>query len=256
MLEPVSQVDDSNYHRLGNKLVGESRSSRMARVRRQSGTSTPTLGLVGPSPLGPGGTGSGLAEHLARLDSPYDFSSGGQIVGPIYGLMSGAAAGAVIAILGNAFGVKPSNSAMAAIVAGSTVALAAPKVYGASYQAEMGLPGRVLTTAAMGTGAFAILASLGGGRYAERTLGEVFEGRNLMKIAGYSLVTIAGSILLGYQTIWGAKPGTFSNAMFTAAPLGLAAGVVAGFAHGAIRKSEISQILADPVGEVMLPHIG
>ncbi len=34
MMQPVSVVNNKNYHLLGNRLVGESHSSRMARVKR------------------------------------------------------------------------------------------------------------------------------------------------------------------------------------------------------------------------------
>jgi hypothetical protein len=48
MMKPVSAVDNSNYHLLGNQLKGESHSSRMARVHAmQRGQGEPTLQPMG-----------------------------------------------------------------------------------------------------------------------------------------------------------------------------------------------------------------
>ncbi len=48
MMKPVSAVDNSNYHLLGNQLKGESHSSRMARVHAmQRGQGEPTLQPLG-----------------------------------------------------------------------------------------------------------------------------------------------------------------------------------------------------------------
>ena len=46
-MKPVSAVDGSNYHLLGNQLRGESHSSRMARVYRNNQNHTPSLQPLG-----------------------------------------------------------------------------------------------------------------------------------------------------------------------------------------------------------------
>ena len=51
MMEPVSYVGESNYHRLGNKLKGETTAARMRRVRQRNPAHVPTLDAK-PSQLG------------------------------------------------------------------------------------------------------------------------------------------------------------------------------------------------------------
>ena len=227
MLEPVSQVNESNYSRLGNQLVGESYASRMARVRRQAGASEPTLGAARP---------------LGTLDPTYGVSSFKQVTGPIYGVMAGATAGAAIGIVGNAMQWESGKTAMAAIVAGSTVALAAPGAYGAVYQSEMGLAGRVLTSITVASGAFMALSVMGQGKWAEKTMGDIFQRDNLGSVVGTGIAALAATAGLIGATALSSK-GTFMNAMFTAAPIALVAGMVAGFSHGAVRRSDVSETI-------------
>jgi len=230
MLEPASQVDESNYARLGNRLVGESYASRMARVRRQAGTSEPTL-MAG-----------------SALDvGTYDFSSTKQIVGPIYGLMAGAAAGAIVGIIGNRLGMDANRSTGTAIVLGSTVALLAPQAYGATYQNEMKFPGRALTSGVLAVGLAGLITSQTEGSLADF---RPFKDRwTVLKTAGLAIGGALAVIAVGWGTV-ASKKGSFSNAMFTAAPLGLAAGVVGGFAHGAVRNSEISHAVSDSLDRI------
>ena len=66
------------------------------------------------------------------------------------------------------------------------------------------------------------------------------------KTLAWSVGALLATTILGWQTFT-AEKGSFSNAMFTAAPLGLAAGIAGGFAHGAVRQSEVSNKVSDLV---------
>lgn len=97
MMEPVSYVGESNYHRLGNKLKGETTSARMRRVRQRNPAHVPTLDAT-PSQLG------GVGDSLKW---------GGNFVADIIG---GAAYGASIgAVAGLATSKKTPNFIATAI---------------------------------------------------------------------------------------------------------------------------------------------
>lgn len=82
MMEPVSYVGESNYHRLGNKLKGETTAARMRRVRQRNPAHVPTLDAK-PSQLG------GVGDYL---NSGVNFVA--DIVGgAAYGASIGAVAG-------------------------------------------------------------------------------------------------------------------------------------------------------------------
>ena len=135
-MKPVSTVDGSNYHLLGNQLRGESHSSRMARVYKQNNNHSPTL-----QPLG------GVTDFTSQLGGP---------------LFVAALAGATIGFLNT--GAYPSNKSLkkkgirgmygsaitGAVLAGSISA--SDPAYGSSYDGmEMGqLLGLVVTGALAG----------------------------------------------------------------------------------------------------------
>ena len=80
MMEPVSYVGESNYHRLGNKLKGETTAARMRRVRQRNPAHVPTLDAK-PSQLG------GVVDYLNL--------SGNLLVDIVGGAAYGASIGAV-----------------------------------------------------------------------------------------------------------------------------------------------------------------
>ena len=89
MMEPVSYVGESNYHRLGNKLKGETTAARMRRVRQRNPAHVPTLDAK-PSQLG--GVGDYLSLSLEHLKSGGNFVAD-MLGGAAYGASIGAVAG-------------------------------------------------------------------------------------------------------------------------------------------------------------------
>ena len=84
MMEPVSYVGESNYHRLGNKLKGETTAARMRRVRQRNPAHVPTLDAK-PSQLG--GVGERVGDILKL--------GGNSVVDIVGGAAYGASIGAV-----------------------------------------------------------------------------------------------------------------------------------------------------------------
>tara|TARA_B100001778_G_C18590234_1_gene631946 strand:+ start:577 stop:1032 length:456 start_codon:yes stop_codon:yes gene_type:complete len=135
-MKPVSTVDGSNYHLLGNQLRGESHSSRMARVYKQNNNHTPTL-----QPLG------GITDFTSQLGGPLFVAA---LAGATIGLLNPGAYPSSLSLKKKGIRGMYGGAIAGAVLAGGISAL--DPAYGSKYTSmEVGqLLGLVITGALAG----------------------------------------------------------------------------------------------------------